>query len=101
MKTFIKDMTSEQLVKVVTENIQLQNNLYDLQCETEIFYNQEILDKLDLQDYYISIDRPSYIMENNLFTFSSGLLEAEKDFNIFGADSNNYKKPFRISFDKL
>lgn len=91
MKKFIKDFTNEELVKLIKTNEELQNKVLDDLQESSSYYIQEVLDTLDLQNYQIDLYNYSFIKEKDIFSFSQGLLKAEKDFNIFGADSNGYK----------
>lgn len=51
MKTFIKDMTSEQLQKVITDNENLQNEVLEILQENEIFFIQDVLNDLNLSKF--------------------------------------------------
>lgn len=93
MKTLkIKDMTNEQLKKVITDNENLQNETLDILQEDESDYIQDILNTLNLYDYNIDLYGYSYISYSDLYAFVNGILRAEKDYNIFGVDTQNYVK---------
>lgn len=92
MKTFIKNMTREQLKKVITDNENLQNEILEMMQENENFYIQEILDTLNLSNYNIDLYGYSFIKERDIFSFSESVIKAEKDYNIFGVDTQNYVK---------
>lgn len=92
MKTLIKNMTKEQLEKVITDNENLQNEVLELMQENESFYIQDILNDLNLSNYNIDLYGYSFISYLGLFDFIEGILEAEKNYNIFGMDKDNYIK---------
>lgn len=92
MSLKIKDMTNEQLKKVITDNENLQNEALNILQENESNYIQEILDTLNLSNYNIDLYDYSFISYSNLYDFVNGVLKAEKDYNIFGVDTQNYVK---------
>lgn len=92
MKTFIKNMTREQLKKVITDNENLQNEVLELLQESESFYTQDILNALNLSNYSIALYDYSYIQYNDLYSFLGGVLKIEKDYNFFYDDNQNLIK---------
>lgn len=92
MQTFIKDMASEQLEKVITENENLQSEVLEILQENESFYIQDVLNDLNLSNYNIDLYGYSFISYFDLYDFVKGVLKVEKDYNIFGMDKDNYIK---------
>lgn len=92
MKTLIKNMTKEQLQKVITKNENLQNEVLDILQENESFYIQDVLNDLNLSNYSIDLYDYSFISYFNLDDFIEGIFKVEKDYNIFGMDKDNYIK---------
>ena len=92
MQTLIKNMTREQLKKVITDNENLQNEVLEILQENESYHIQEILDDLNLSDYSIGLYSYSFIKYSNLYNFIHGILYVEESYNIFGTDENNYIK---------
>lgn len=90
-KRYIKDLKNEELRKVIENNEDLQMKVLDILQEDSSYYVQEILDSLDLENYNIDFYGYSFIKEKDIFSLAKGFLKAEKDFNIFGIDKDNYK----------
>ena len=95
MKTFIKNMTREQLKKVITENENLQNEVLELMQENESFYVQDILNALNLSDYNIYLYGYSYIRYENLYSFLDSVEYVQEYFGILDAESENTVKRLR------
>lgn len=92
MKTLIKNMSKEQLQKVITDNENLQSEVLEILQENESFYIQDILNDLNLSNYNIDLYGYSFISYFDLYDFVKGVLKVEKDYNILGMDKDNYIK---------
>lgn len=92
MQTLIKNMTKEQLQKVITDNENLQNEVLELMQESESFFIQDVLNDLNLSNYNIDLYSYSFISYFNLDDFIKGIFKVEKNYNIFGMDKDNYIK---------
>lgn len=92
MKTLIKNMASEQLQKVITDNENLQSEVLEILQENESFYIQDVLNDLNLSNYNIDLYGYSFISYFDLYDFVKGVLKVEKNYNIFGMDKDNYIK---------
>lgn len=87
-KRYLKDLTNEELRKVIENNEDLQMKVLDILQEDNSYYVQEVLDSLDLENYNIDLYGYSFIKEKDIFSLAKGFLKAEKDFNIFGANED-------------
>ncbi|ARM67616.1 hypothetical protein LW81_046 [Lactococcus phage LW81] len=92
MKTFIKNMTREQLKKVITDNENLQNEVLELLQESTSFYVSDVLDALNLSDYSIDLYSYSYIKYENLYSFLDSVEYVQEYFGILDAESENTVK---------
>lgn len=92
MQTLIKNMTREQLQKVITDNENLQSEVLEILQENESFFIQDVLNDLNLSNYNIDLYGYSFISYFNLDDFIKGIFKVEKDYNIFGMDKDNYIK---------
>lgn len=92
MKTLIKNMTREQLKKVITDNENLQNEILEMMQESESFYVQDVLNALNLLDYSIDLYSYSFIRYSNLYDFLKGVLKIDDDYDFFYNDDQNMIK---------
>ena len=89
MKTFIKNMTREQLKKVITDNENLQNEVLELMQDGIGFYVSDVLDALNLSDYSIDLYSYSFVEYNNLYNFLDSVEYTQEYFGILDAESKN------------
>ena len=92
METLIKNMTKEQLEKVITSNENLQNKVLKFLQEDTFLYIKDILNDLNVSNYSIELYDYSYISYNDLNSFIKGILKVQKDYGIFGMDKKEYIK---------
>lgn len=92
METLIKNMTKEQLQKVITKNENLQNKVLGFLQEDTLLYIEDILKELNVANYNIDLYDYSYISYNDLNSFINGILKVQKDYGIFGMDEEGYIK---------
>ena len=95
MKTFIKDMTCEQLKKVITDNENLQNEVLELIQDGVSFYISDVLNALNLSDYSIDLYGYSYIRYENLYSFLDSVEYVQEYYGLLDTESENTVKRLR------
>lgn len=99
MKKFIKEMTKEELKKLIAENEGIQNLVIEQILEGNAFYVGEILDNLGLLDWSIDPYSYSYVKaDKNIFI--GGLSTALKDYGLLYKERERLEK-LTTAYEKL
>lgn len=99
MKKFIKEMTKDELKKLIAENEGVQNLMIEQILESNAFYVGEILDNLGLLDWSIAPYDYSYVKaDKNLFI--GGLNTVLKDYGLLYEERERLEK-LTTAYEKL
>ena len=99
MKKFIKEMTKDELKKLIAENEGVQNLMIEQILEGNVSYVGEILDNLGLLDWSIDPYGYSYVKaDKNLFI--GGLNTALKDYGLLYDERERLEK-LTTAYEKL
>ena len=99
MKKFIKEMTKDELKKLIAENEGVQNLMTEQILEGNAFYVGEILDNLGLLDWSIDPYGYSYVKaDKNLFI--GGLNTALGDYGLLYDERERLEK-LTTAYEKL
>lgn len=86
MKKYIKDMTPDELKKVILENENLQNEVCELLMDSERFWIDEIINTLGLVNWSIDPYDYSYVNFDDAQPITENILKAIDEYGILDDD---------------
>lgn len=100
MKRKIKELSSDELIKVFHANQKLREEIADDWMETQMFYIREYLEELRpaLIDWSIGFDNYNYLQIDNHYEFLLALIELQKKYAVLPDDTTEYMYQLRDKF---